>query len=462
MNEDEQYQKIHFEVLNRVIPKKVEIEKLQNEFENFKRKVAQILLKNNIQATIEAGGSFSRDTWLSGNSDIDIFVKMPQDSETTPEELVKVVQKNIKLKWEKRHANHPYLFTNYNEIDIEIVPCYELELGDKIRSAVDRSPLHREFVTKNLPIGANDEVRLLKQFMKGVGTYGAEIKVHGFSGYLTELLTIYYQGNFLNVLRNAKEFRTKEIYFHENQFIAKKRFENDAMIVIDPTDEFRNVASPIQEDTLAKFIAAAEYYLHKPSLHFFFPKEIEISAQKIKELQNNPLKIVTLVHKKSEVAADVLWGQIRKFEKGLANYLIQNGFQVLFIDSLTIEDKIITVIVTITESIPPVEWKEGPPIENDNQIIFLEKYHKNNSVIHGPIIEDNRWKVLVKRNLCKIEEIIQDALDKKVIALPSYLNLKIKELQILSKEETIAMFQNNQEVMVFIYKALLNKPDYLW
>lgn len=462
MVEDEQYQKIHLEVLQRILPSKEEKEKLQNEFENFKNKIAQILVKNKIKATIEVGGSFSRDTWISGSRDIDIFVKMPQNSETSPEELVKILQKNIKLDWEKRHANHPYLFVNHNGIDIEIVPCYELELGNKIRSAVDRSPLHKKFITENLPVGANDEVRLLKQFMKGVGCYGAEIKVQGFSGYLTELLIIHFQGSFLNVLRNAKELGKEIITFKVKQSVDLKRFENDAMIVIDPTDETRNVASPVQGETLAKFIAAAEYYLHKPSINFFFPREVVITDQKIEEIQENPLNIVTLVHKKSAVAADVLWGQIRRFEKGLVYHLIQTGFQVMFIDSLTIDEKIITIVVTNMDRVVPVESKEGPPIGNDHQAIFLEKYQKDKAVIHGPIIENDRWKVFVKRDKCEIKEIIQESLTKKVIALPSYLNLKKNELFILSKEETITQFRNNQQIMEFIYKSLVNKPNYSW
>jgi len=42
----------------------------------------------------------------------------------------------------------------------------------------------------------------LKQFMKGIGVYGSELRRRGFSGYLTELLVINY-GSFLGVLKEA-------------------------------------------------------------------------------------------------------------------------------------------------------------------------------------------------------------------------------------------------------------------
>jgi tRNA adenylyltransferase (EC 2.7.7.25) len=54
-------------------------------------------------------------------------------------------------------------------------------------------------VISNLHREQKDEVRLLKKFMKGIGVYGAEIKVKGFSGYVAELL-VYFYDSFRNVL----------------------------------------------------------------------------------------------------------------------------------------------------------------------------------------------------------------------------------------------------------------------
>lgn len=45
-----------------------------------------------------------------------------------------------------------------------------------------------------------------------------------------------------------------------------------ALVVYDPTDPNRNVASAVHTDTLALFIVAAKDYLQNPSVRFFFPK----------------------------------------------------------------------------------------------------------------------------------------------------------------------------------------------
>ena len=90
--------------------------------------------------------------------------------------------------------------------EVDLVPCYALPDASRIRSAVDRTPFHTRFVLSSLDDVKRGQVLLLKQFMKGIGVYGAEAKVQGFSGYLTELLIIKY-GDLLNVLRAASGWR---------------------------------------------------------------------------------------------------------------------------------------------------------------------------------------------------------------------------------------------------------------
>ena len=51
-----------------------------------------------------------------------------------------------------------------------------------------------------------DEVRVLKKFMKGIDTYGAEIKVGGFSGMLCETLILNY-GSFEDTIKSASDWK---------------------------------------------------------------------------------------------------------------------------------------------------------------------------------------------------------------------------------------------------------------
>jgi len=461
MTLEERYQQIQLDVLQKIQPTKKEREILESKFADLSSMIEKTLQDANIQAKIELAGSLSRDTWISGNMDIDIFVILPYESDLSPEDLLKEIKKGIKLDWIKKHAKHPYLYAVTEGVVIEILPSYEFKPGRVIRSAVDRSPRHKQFIKQNLPAGSNDEVRLLKQFMKGAETYGAEIKVHGFSGYLVELLIILNDGKFLNVLKNANRLIDAEIVFQKNFVIDSKKFKDDTFIVIDPTDENRNVASAVKVQTLSNFIAAAQSYLKNPSKDFFFPKQLEITKQKLQFMKDSSLNICAIFHKEPKLADDILWGQLRRFEKGLLKYLDKNLMEPIKVDSIVSNNEIITLIITQKQHTPVLQWGDGPPVSNDAQWEFLNKYSKQEEVVFGPAIIEKRWKVLLSKKPCYLEDLIRTAIKEKTIPLPSHLDLKLKSIEILCKEDLIERFSENKDRLSYLYKLILGKPNYL-
>ena len=459
--ENEKFTEIHLKVLEAIKPKKSDYEKLQNEFQKIKKQISSLLEEKKIQATIELGGSFSRDTWLTGDLDLDIFVNLPYESKIEANEIISIIRKGIDLPWEKRHANHPYLYANKNDMQIEIIPSYKLIKGKKLRSPVDRSILHKEFVIERLPTGSNDEVRLLKQFMKGIGTYGAEIKIHGFSGYLVELLIVYFDGKFLDVLKNIKELPGKIINFMSEEIGDTSKFIDEPLIVIDPTDKNRNVASAVKIQALSEFIAASENYLLNPSINYFFPRELIIDDEKLVFIEESELKLYGIIHKKSAVAEDILWGQLRRFEKSLKNFLIQEGYNPIRMSSIDFDKKIITLIISTDEYLSPIQIKEGPPVDNPEQAKFLEKYNSSDSVIYGPAIVENHWMIIEKNEKISIKKTIKTAIDKNLIAIPSHLNLGKNKFELKDKKELVKEFNKNNEIMSFLYLNLVGKPLYL-
>jgi tRNA nucleotidyltransferase (CCA-adding enzyme) len=75
-----------------------------------------------------------------------------------------------------------------------------------------------------------------------------KVKVEGFSGYLLELLILFY-GDFISLVRNTADWRPPA--FINTERIASKReipkkFDS-SLKVIDPVDPNRNVASPLQD-----------------------------------------------------------------------------------------------------------------------------------------------------------------------------------------------------------------------
>ncbi|WP_054857568.1 hypothetical protein [Vulcanisaeta sp. JCM 16159] len=142
--------------------------------------------------------------------------------------------------------------------------------GEKPLTAADRTPLHTEFIKSKLG-QRNTDVRLLKAFFKSVGIYGAEIKVQGFSGYVSELLVIHY-GSFINVIKAISNWPIKHVFIDMtgtyNERDAVRKFKSP-VIIIDPVDPNRNAAASISRDVLSMAIAASREFLRNPRKEFF-------------------------------------------------------------------------------------------------------------------------------------------------------------------------------------------------
>ena len=213
-------------------------------------------------------GSVAKDTYLK-NPDIDIFILFPLDTKReTLEQYGLKIGEHVIPKPVKKYAEHPYTSGKFHGYEVDIVPCYRIKKSSELKSAVDRTPLHTEYVINNLAEKQKNEVRLLKQFLKGIGIYGAEAKVEGFSGYLCELLIIHY-GSFMSLVSSAKNWKfNHRITLNNNH---KKAFPKAPLVVIDPVDSERNVASALTAQNFAMFIHACAEYEKNPSEYFFFP-----------------------------------------------------------------------------------------------------------------------------------------------------------------------------------------------
>ena len=161
----------------------------------------------------------------------------------------------------------PMFMPSIDGFDVDLVPCYLIENAACIKSAVDRTPFHTQYLSARIA-GLEDEVLLLKQFMKGIGVYGSELKVGGFSGYLAELLILRY-GSFTDTLKAASSWRPGEIIDLERHSTVR---HDEPLIVIDPVDPARNVAAALTLDKMLQFAAASRCFLKNPDICFFFPE----------------------------------------------------------------------------------------------------------------------------------------------------------------------------------------------
>ncbi|MDD1721569.1 MAG: nucleotidyltransferase domain-containing protein, partial [Euryarchaeota archaeon] len=152
--------RVQMDVLKKIKPQKKERERLHYASNRVITSAQAAIARRTLRATVSLIGSAARDTWISGDRDIDVFIGF---SVNTPREEMErfglEIGKEIATEgYDIQFAEHPYVKAQLDGFSIDIVPHYVIESTTKMLSAVDRTPFHQKYVTEHLG-GKQDEVR---------------------------------------------------------------------------------------------------------------------------------------------------------------------------------------------------------------------------------------------------------------------------------------------------------------
>jgi len=461
------------QILEKITPKKQDYAKVEALTKALEQKISLTCQNEGITAIVRVEGSVAKDTWLSENPDIDIFIRLPT---SIPRKLLGDVGLKIAKKAAgnaqqlERFAEHPYLEVIVDGYRVDIVPCYDAKPGEW-QSATDRTPYHTDYIKTHLNEEMRDEARLLKRFMQGIGVYGAEIKVGGFSGYLCELLIMKY-GFFDEAIKAFSGYSRRTVIDLEGFYAGRANELSllfpQPLVIVDPVDKGRNVASAVQPQKLYTFIGAARAFLKEPSADFFYsPKSEILPAEAIKSrLANRGSSVVFLVIDQLDAVPDVLWGQLYKSRRSLRRLFELNDFKVIK-DAIWSNEKTLSIYVFELEQqiLPNIKKHLGPPLEREAECEkFLAKYVGNKQVISGPHIEDGRWTVELPR---KTTDAV--ALSKRKLAdggknagVAELIAKSIqKKLDVLIDGEALVVYESNEDFAKFLTDFLSGKPFWL-
>lgn len=358
-------------------------------------------------------GSFEKKTHLKG-ADLDIFLLF--DPSTPLEQLKELgvkIGKSVMEEGETRYAEHPYLRGRIEGVRVDIVPAYKVRSAREMKTAVDRTPFHNEFVRERLAPSQRDEVRLLKRFLQGIGAYGSELKVQGFSGYLCELLVIRF-GDFGAVLGEAGRWREGPVLTIEGTAppevveLARGDFP-EPMIFIDPVDPGRNVASPVSLDNFALFVFASREYHREPRPAFFFPREKpKLGPEEIREIaQRRGTRIIGMAIKGSQEVDDIWVPQLRKSERGLSKLLATYGFAPVR-SRVYWAEEVLFIFELQSGTVPVANKHYGPAATHENARDFVEKWSGRPGQLSKPYAEEGRLMVDVAREYTDAVAMLRD------------------------------------------------------
>ncbi len=370
------------QILNKAKRKVIPTKKLENE----KSKVAKIAF-NSVEKhvskypevlQVEFGGSYAKGTWLPEKADIDIFLKFKK---STPEKKFVTIAKKIGFDSMKkfnpyvRYSEHPYVEAHIKDTRVNVVPCYDVPSGGW-KSAADRSTFHTRFMLESLTGEMKNDVRLLKEFLKSNGVYGAEIAKQGFSGYVAEVL-VWNFGSFEDVIKKISKIKLGQIIGK-----ATKKFETP-IVIIDHIDNIRILAAAISTENIGKFVLACRAFLKKPSLSFF--KSRPSSKKNLRD-------VIVIKFNFSSRSPDIIWGQIKRAANALATQMEVEGFKVLRNGAATDEKKEAALFfVSQALEIEKKMVRQGPNFfsESDSEKFITKNFKK------GEIMWiDNNGKIL--------------------------------------------------------------------
>lgn len=460
-------------VLKSVTPdakKRREIEALAKKLE---KNVGHAAKKLGVKTKVRAEGSVAKDTWLSSEPEIDVFMRVPPSIPRARlgEVCLKVAKEATKgLRQVERFAEHPYLEAFVDDVRVNIVPSYAAKRGEWL-SATDRTPFHTDYINERFDGQIRSEVRLLKKFMKGIGVYGAEIKIGGFSGYLCELLVLCHKSFLATVEAFAKHKHRMVIdieRFYENRRKELDLLFSEPLVVVDPVDKARNVASAVRNQNLYTFIAAARAFLKKPSLEFFDPpktKPLSIGSMKEKLKGRGPA-LVFVTFRKVDVVPDILWGQLYKSQRSLRKLVMLSDFSLLR-DFAWSDEKTVNMFGFEVEHccIPPVKKHLGPPLEKEHECEkFLTKHQHGSGTVSGPYLEDGRWVVQVRRKYTDACVLLRERLKdggKSAGVADGISHVLKKGFNVSVNEEILEVYGKNVEFAEFLTEFLSGKPKWL-
>ena len=392
-------------VLSRIRPSSAEDRRMTKAIDGLVRKVRAAAIEVEAHIEPELVGSVAKGTHMK-DPDIDLFLMFP---ESTP--LAELKEKGLAIgrrvvKGKEHYAQHPYVRGSYEGYQVDLVPCFMVRDPLRKMSAVDRTPFHTKFVIANLSKGQRDQVRLVKRFMKGIGCYGAEAKVQGFSGYLCELLILRFD-DFSGVLRSAAEWRMGEslaLPDHPGQEFS------EPLTFVDPVDSGRNVASAVSAESLMTFMRASREYVRKPDVRYFYPREFRSwSPDTISRKAGERLDALTVVSfEKLDLIDDVLYPQLRKSAASMASLLKRNDFEVVG-TTLDVHRRTDILIEVESMTLPRERVHRGPPDGSPNAREFLAKW--DDSGLSKPYKEGGRWYVVVEREHRRADRLLKASMN---------------------------------------------------
>lgn len=450
---------------------------MEGKAEEIRQAVERECERARVPAEVRLDGSVAKDTWIRGYVDADIFMRVsPQLTKEQLREICLPIAKRALKPHQviERFAEHPYVESIVGSpagsLKVNVVPCYQVQKGEWL-SATDRTPFHTDYIRSHLSNEQRDEVRLLKAFLRGIGSYGADIKTGGFSGMLCETLIVAY-GEFPDAVQDFRQWREDRFIDIENYYSEREsevgRIFREPLVVIDPVDKGRNLGSAVRPEQLWNFVSASRRFIEHPSPSFFSERIVEPLrvAEYRSIVRRRGSVLLCLPVWGIDVVVDILWSQLYRTQRAVAHFLENDDFTVIRSAAWSDERDLSVLLFELgSDRLPASRRHMGPPVSKVNEsLAFLAKHEGQGSTLAGPWIENDRWVVEKQRMKISASDLLKPVLtsDGARIGVASLLQRAFKKrLVILQDAQLTRLISRSPEFAKFLRTYLSGRPVWL-
>ena len=434
--------KIRSTILNQIRPSQSEIKEGFEIFNRIKRAIQHISDMKEVEvAFINLEGSSGRkQTQLRNWRELDIFIGLPTSILSKPidkekpskpklrklfrqlvEEIaVEAIKESGCSSWQVKYAEHPYVSATLDNYKVDIVFGFDLSPEQIFETgpitAVDRTPHHSQFVDSQLSKKQRDDVRLLKAFFHSVYVYGDTSPVgrSGFTGFSTEMI-VYHNQSLDSVFEFLSQHPPKPLdYFSRPSDELLQKFRREELIITDPTDPNRNIASSISERAYRFAQYNACQLLREPSPVFFQMEPIPVLTSDELKIKSENYFVIEFQDETGwhyTKTRDKLYRYFTKLQKFLTrestgehrfgSVVFEEVFEApVFVIALNVEKKEISKSYT----------RIGPPSDFPDEVDEFTKKHPNAYLRNG------RYHVEIQRSFNNAGNAIQHFLANNTLS----------------------------------------------
>ncbi len=369
------------QVAKKVVPSVAERERMSQLAERLKGQVQSILDKTGIGGNVSIQGSFARDTWLSGEADLDIFAAFPptMDRREWTEKVLPAIRKGIDAK----------------NVDYGA----EVRVGGFSGMLVETLILHYRSFLETLVQASKWKPVIFLDIEKLIGSQDSR----------------------------AREFGSPLVVIDP----------------IDPDRNL--AAAVRDDKLWGFVAASRQLLKNPGTWYFFplkFKPKTKAQFSKLLEHQNRDVAAISFGHPR--IVPDVLWGQLLKIERSITDMMTRQDFHPVRSTVWSDEARSSAILVELDNSIlPEVQLREGPPVSKmaDSQG-FLDRHLDAKDTVRGPWIEADRWVVDKERGILSIQQLVIAALKDSRLGLtvPDQLNNYFRQnVRVLENRKILAL-----------------------